>query len=72
MFLKRRGNDYDDDDGDDTNTNTNNSNANTTNDTDNGEGNNEAWEAGNMENKIRPFRLSGEIVEVMDRPCLER
>ena len=31
----------------------------------------DTWEAGNMENKIRPFRLSGEIVEVKDRPRLD-
>jgi hypothetical protein len=32
----------------------------------------ETWQAGDMENKIRPFRLSGEIVEVRDPPSLER
>lgn len=32
----------------------------------------ETWQAGDMENKVRPFRLSGEIVEVRDPPSLER
>ena len=35
-----------------------------------GEG--ETWEMRSMEEKIRPFRLSGEVVEVRDRPSLER
>lgn len=29
-------------------------------------------DGGSAENKVRPFRLSGEIVEVRDRPCLDR
>jgi hypothetical protein len=29
-------------------------------------------DGGSADNKVRPFRLSGEIVEVRDRPCLDR
>lgn len=30
------------------------------------------WVEGNMERKIRPFRLSGEVVEVRPAPSLQR
>ena len=76
MFLKRRVNaDDDDDDGiaNGVNSSANGANNGASGGTGGEDGwNNEAWEAGNMENKIRPFRLSGEVVEVLDRPCLER
>ena len=38
----------------------------------NGEAEDREWVEGNMERKIRPFRLSGEVVEVKPAPSLQR
>lgn len=37
-----------------------------------GDGEDREWVEGNMERKIRPFRLSGEVVEVRPAPSLQR